>query len=362
MNVFIYPLPELDKIYFELDELYPPKIQYPPEADIYFLFLNQLKRNYNIVKKIDDADLAFIPIDYIRLIYFYANPHSDEFTTEFKKNKIEEFWNLYVVKHLHPIKIPHFILFNYVLFEVDFSGIPENIFILAYENKVTIRDINSLINNGTGNRIITIPYPLNENIIFKQKRLDKYYFEKQSDQKIIGTKQFDIGFFGSIDASRTESLYRSREFLLHFNKNNEFKYIKGEGTSADKFLLEIKYLFVLRGDTPTRLCFYQCFSYGVCPIIYESNYIEVYSNLILSDGIDLKNSILILPDIKENESAYDYNKKVSLILKQELFDTNNFLNRIENHKKIFESFNYFKEPLCDPIKNAMNLVKNREKP
>ena len=62
INIYIYTLEELENILYE-------KTNFPPEMDLFNLFSNQIKENYNIVKTIEDADLAFIPINYVKLIY-----------------------------------------------------------------------------------------------------------------------------------------------------------------------------------------------------------------------------------------------------------------------------------------------------
>jgi hypothetical protein len=197
---------------------------------------------------------------------------------------------------------------------------------------------------------------LNENGYYNQSKIINYYFENYATNDILIKKQYDIGFFGSI-CKRTENLYNYREFLLHFNKNLNFNYIRGSGDEAEKQLSNVKYLFVLRGDTPTRLCFYQCFAFGVCPIIYEDD-LSNYSKLLLSDNINILNSVLIIPNKEENMSSEQYCEIVEEILKKELSDENNYLDKIKNHQQIFDNFNYFKNPLCCPIKNAIEHIKS----
>ena len=64
INIYIYNLLELNEII-----LYYPEV--PPEMNLFTLFYNQLLKNYNIVNDINSADIAFIPIDYTKLIYTY---------------------------------------------------------------------------------------------------------------------------------------------------------------------------------------------------------------------------------------------------------------------------------------------------
>jgi hypothetical protein len=354
-KIYIYDLIDLNAILSNnVNEYY-----YVEEMNLYNLFLNQLKNNYMIVSTIDEADIAFIPIDYPKLIYtsnaLITNPDQLP-TASNKKALINFFWKNYVEKHIKTTSIPQFMLFSYVLFEIDFSIIPKNIYIVSYETKVTLMDTINTIDNGTANRMIMIPYILNKNDYRKQSKITNYHFNDYTNDDIVKTKQYDIGFFGTInlDILRTINLYNSRKFLLHFNDTSKFNYISGEGCDAEKNLYKIKYLFVLRGDTPTRLCFYQCFAFSICPIIYEKD-VETYSQLLLPN-INLLNSILIIPDIKDNISQIEYCKTVEGILEKELSDVSNYLNKIKYHKEIFDSLNYFKEPLANPIKNLITRL------
>ena len=364
-NLYIYRLEELENILYE-------NIIFPPEMNLFNLFSDQLKQNYNIVTTIEDAHLAFIPIDYVKLIYINNDNifrvklpslpiKPPTFGSKYKKDIISFFWKNYVEKHLFKTKIPHFILYSYVLFDIDVSDIPKNIYILSYENKVTLSNNKNVVDNGSFNRIIPIPYILNENKYFNQSKIINYYFENYTTNDILTEKKYDIGFFGSICKERTENLYNYREFLLSFNKNFNFKYIRDSGDKAENYLAKVKYLFVLRGDTPTRLCFYQCFAFGVCPIIYEKE-LTIYSNLLLSDNINILNSVLIIPNKEENMSSKQYAEIVEKIIEKEISSENNYLIKIKNHQKIFDNLNYFKNPLCYPIKNAIEYIKSLNNP
>ena len=95
-NIYIYNLVDLDLICSTFPTL-------EPEQDIFDHFLIQIKNNYNIVSNIEDADLAFIPIDFVKLIYW--SPHYDYSIVPegcpirprgtgkfYKENHIKYFW------------------------------------------------------------------------------------------------------------------------------------------------------------------------------------------------------------------------------------------------------------------------------
>jgi hypothetical protein len=367
-NIYIYDFTELNNI------LLKKTVYYPPEMNIFDHFLYQIKNNYNIVSNLEEADIAFIPIDFIRLIYIFKEcvfiepnnyelpPYPDPLGSESKKNIISYYWKKYVDKYLIKTNIPHFILYSYVLFDIDFSDIPRNIFILAYENYISFSTL-PMNNNKIDDRIIIIPYILNENVHFNQPKIINYYYHNNdNDNEILNEKIYDIGYFGCNihDSSkvRTPYLYKYREFLKYYNINNEINYIVDEGDKACDNLYKLKYLFVLRGDTPTRVCFYQCFAYGVCPIIYEKDFNDIYSKILLPNDIHIEDSLLILPDIEKYENTEKYCNIVDEIIKNELSNDMNYINKIKNHKLIFDHLNYFKTPICNPIQNVINHLVN----
>jgi hypothetical protein len=384
MKIYIYDLQELEKLISFYEEV-------PPEMNLFNHFKNQLINNYIIVENIHDSDIAFIPIDYTKLLYMYPTNTFNlpldfpnippTYGSTYKKDNIKYFWDKYVNEHLKEhLKIPHFILYSYVLFDIDFSAIPENIIIVSYENKVSLYNNLNPISNSN-HKFLVIPYILNENNIFNQHKITKYYVDDNNTCYYIN-KTFDIGFFGEIENIIDRPVLSYYRFILQIinftmdDKYKKYKYIIGNGSEADNNLKNIKYLFVLRGDTPTRLCFYQCFAYGVIPIIFESEK-ELYSNLMTT--VNILDSCLILPNyniaknnksnainiiniIKSNNdfkcNIKKYKNVIINILLNELKNKSNYLNKVKNHKIIFEELNYFYEPLAKPIKNILHKVKN----
>lgn len=362
MKIFIYKLTDLTNI------IKPNFRNCNPEMDLFDLFFEQLTENYDTVLDINDADIAFIPIDYTVLIYMdhfqiftqppeLLPPKPPPYGSESKGDIIKFFWEKYVNPELKDANIPHFMLYPYVLFDIDFSSIPENIYILSYEKRVTdSRQSITIYGNGTFNRMIVMPYILNEDPRFNHKKLTDYYFKHYSVDELLTEKRYDLGFFGSISKERTDVLYENRKFLLEFNQDNSFKYITGCGEHAESKIHEIKYLFVLRGDTPTRKCFYQCFALGCVPIIYETDFLETYSHLIMPSNIDLKESAVLLPNPESFETTTEHCNEVERILREELSDERNFLNGIKNHQTIFDNFNYFDHRVFYPIHNVLNRI------
>tara|TARA_R110002073_G_scaffold217844_3_gene378136 strand:- start:17834 stop:23827 length:5994 start_codon:yes stop_codon:yes gene_type:complete len=360
-NIYIYNLVELDFICSTF-----PILQ--PEQDIFDHFFIQIKNNYNIVSNIEDADIAFIPIDFVKLIYISPHhyysivpegcPNRPPGTGKIHKEiTIKYFWDNYVKNVLYNTSsIPHFIFYSYILFDIDFNYINKNITIFSYENVISMYKLNQPLK--TENKLQTIPYILNENKQFNQSKITTYNSQL--------SKNYDIGFFGSLDNTHLFSVNHSdlpsrpvllfyRDFINYIEFDNKITFIKDIGSNASKYLPNLKYLFVLRGDTVTRLAFYQCFAYNIVPIIFEAER-EVYGNL-LCPGINILNSCLILPNI-DDKLPQDYAIIAKEIIEKELSDDNNYFEKIKNHKEIFDNFNWFKEPLSKPVENIINYISN----
>jgi hypothetical protein len=379
IKIYIYNLVELNELM-----LYYPEV--PVEMNLYSLFYNQLLNNYTIVNDINCADIAFIPIDYTKILYRYPNnykhlpldfpPNPPTFGIKYKQNNIKYFWNNYVNNYLiKTTTIPHFMLFSYVLFDINFNTIPNNIIIIAYETKVSLYNIKYAIKNSNHN-IVMIPYILNKNEEYNQSKITQSLNSSNSNSNsnsnsssnsnnsinrtirnnIIINKKIEIGFFGDIsDTINRPILTYYRKIINILNSTNFSNYIINKGKYTEKYLPYIKYLFVLRGDTPTRLCFYQCFAFGVIPILYEDDF-KHYNNLIVS--VNLVDSVFIIPNKSDTITEEIYNSTIINMLQNELSNNDNYLTKVKNHKHIFDEFNYFTTPLCKPIENIIKKIKN----
>jgi hypothetical protein len=358
MKIFIYNIKELEKIMSFFESL-------PPEMDLYNIFLDKLKLKYEVVDDINESDIAFIPIDFIRLIYGSITPsnhnklfihlksydkYSDlipkvqppTFGVGYKENFIKFYWDNFIKNNVESnLKIPHFILYSYVLFETSFESIDKDIFILSYEDEVSFFNTTTTFKMGTYDRIITIPYVLNSNSLFSLPSIKKI---------ISCEKKYDLTFIGSLHSESRPLLNRIRSFILQLKTE---VYI-GSMLNIEEELMKTKYLFVLRGDTPTRISFYQCFAYNIVPILSEEELL-LYQKIFTKD-IDLKESCLVLPN-KEGISNIEYSKIVDEILTEELLDTNNYVNKIKNHETLFNQINYFSDK-CLPIEISMEKIKS----
>jgi hypothetical protein len=355
MKLFIYQFTEINNFIRYLTNVVP-------EMDIFGLFYSSLSKLYTIVYDIDHADIAFINIDIVRIIYCIVDEklidtnykplpyYSSTFSgVEAKKYIIDYYFNNIVNPIINRNKnIPTFMLYNYVLFDIDFSSVPEFVKILAYETKVSTFNSDDLLNNGTHNRTVMIPYILNDNRYFNQERIDKFNINYKY------TKQYNFGFFGCINNDNSRPILKKyRYFLKYMNFTRLGLCVFGSGKDAFNNMAKVKYLFVLRGDTITRLCFYQCFPFQVVPIVYETIATE-YSKLT---NIDIRESMLIIPDYNETKySIEEYSNIVENILYMEIKDTSNYYNKIKNHEMLFNQFNYYGNLEMGPIKNAINKI------
>jgi hypothetical protein len=261
-----------------------------------------------------------------------------------KDNFIKFFWNNFVKNNINSdLKIPHFILYSYVLFEISFEPIDKNIFILSYEDEVSFFNTTTTFKIGTHDRMITIPYVLNENIARSLFNMEKI---------VSCEKTRELTFIGALYSDNSEDrplIKRIRNFILLLNSE---VYI-GNMSNINQELMNTKYLFVLRGDTPTRVCFYQCLVYNIVPVIFEEE-LSLYQKIFTKD-IDLKESCLVLPN-KNGMSDIEYSKIVDNILHEELLDPNNYFNKIKNHERLFNQINYFSDE-CLPIEISMEKIK-----
>jgi hypothetical protein len=358
MKLYVYKLLELDNLMLFFDTV-------PPEMDLYDLFISKLKSNYEIVDDIENSDIAFIPIDFIKLIYgqikntqwhnFYTELLNAEkykeltppsqpptFGSDIKEKFIKFFWENYVKDFINlKSPVPHFILYSYVLFEISFEPIDKNVHILSYENEVSFFNKIQTYDKGTFNRMVTIPYILNSNPTYSLPKITKNFDVE---------KKYNISFIGNLYDENRPLLYLTRNFIVNLPFDVK---ISGSDNLMDT-LPKTKYLLVLRGDTPTRVSFYQSFAYKVVPIIFEKE-LKIYSQ-VLSDPNLIYESCFILPN-KNDLSDEEYLEIVTKILNDELSDNKNYLRKIKNHELIFNQINYFSEE-CLPVEISLQKIIN----
>ena len=359
MRIYTYKLPEYStdkETYKSNTRIY--EIQ-ETEDELY----KQIEK-HDMSTSVETADVAFIPISFTTILYLWNNTLIDTFvkeyphkslsignkSTECKKRIIEYYWNLYVQPHLPSDRsIAHFIVYPYVLFDIDFSSIPSDIQICAYETNVSEYGLQFTKDLGTYERMILIPYSLHSNKDLNQEKLLQY-------EGIISTKkEMTLGFFGSLSDKQRPVLTDHRSIITELTSCGTNIYIN---PSYNKDIQKkLKYLFVLRGDTPTRLCFYQCFAYNCVPIIYKRDYFE-YTKLF---SIDLAKYCVILPNYNKIESRKVYIEKLQKILELELSDPENYSTKVKDYAQIFDSIHYFTETISLPVTQMLSKVGSYKK-
>lgn len=348
MKLFIYKLDELTKLCSSFPEVVP-------EMRMFDCFLNNIQKYYEIVDIFEECDVAFLPIDFTKLIY--VSPHHKYSTVPpkcparpnphsliQKRDHIKYFWDMFVDPYTkNQLKLkPHFILYSYVLYEIDFYHIPKEVIIAAYETEVSHQnDINT---SKVNHDMIMIPYILNEDRLNSTRIIPKLYFDDLPEDIISNMKSIDVGFFGPISDDSRKILTQSRSFLKHLNPTG-YTYFSGDATTVNKNIYKIRYLFVLRGDTYTRRSFYQSFAYWCVPIIYATDATKYQK--VMPDGIDVKDVCLILPDNDKTDDC-EYAEIVNKILITELKNEENYLNKIKLFSDVFRAFNYFEANCCPP--------------
>jgi hypothetical protein len=281
------------------------------------------------------------------------------------RNKCKDNFNKFINKYkdiIFPINKNYYVISNksninydnYIkLYDANDYNIIENKLFTNIENKVNLYNHKKTVKNSN-HKILMIPYILNENKNYAQSKITKFFLNDNDD--IIKYKKFDLGFFGETNNNINRPILAYyRKIINIVNKNNFNNYIIDRDICAETNLPYIKYLFVLRGDTQTRLCFYQCFAFGVIPILYQDDF-KLYNNLILP--VNLSDSVFIIPNYTEDLNEEMYNNNIINMLKNELSNNDNYINKVKNHKIIFNELNYFTEPLCKPIENIINKIKN----
>ena len=184
----------------------------------------------------------FIPIDFTKLIYI--GPHHNYCDVppncpptpptngvKEKDTSIKYFWDMFVDPYLNCTKkTKHFMFYSFVLWDICFDYIPNEIEIFAYEDEISLSASTYFTNsyyikNNSNSLSINNNSELNQNVVLE-------YQTKQ--------KTHNLGFFGSMD--RTNYL-KNRSFLNHIST----PIIRDTGSNATKYLPHLKYVFVLRG-------------------------------------------------------------------------------------------------------------------
>lgn len=334
-----------------------PHTNFDECSEVEFLFMSEINK-FKITDNINEADVAYIPI-------FLASHYHMNRT---KQHAMDSFWHNYFNKIIAPEnvrkKIPHFVLYSYVLVDVDFSCIPKDIKILAYENEVTtIKNQSILSNNGCYDRIITIPYILGSQHSFSKKinSITSHIYDNCTEAEIINQykSRKALAFVGT-------DVKRSKFIEIRANIIKQLQTLFPEMITANPLEDDIdtpyknaKFALVLRGDTPTRKAFYTALSMSCIPIIFEKTMLH-YGELF-NGSLPIEDIVLTIPEYNEHDP--EYIQKITHIIDNAINDHDMQIKKIKLIKKIFSELNYFNNinNISAPIYNSILSVTGKHK-
>lgn len=307
-------------------------------TSIYTIFHENFVNHYTIVQNIEDADFAFIPFTIGSL---FVNKSIKEC-----KNIWLKIYNPIIHHHLLE-KIPHILIWGYVLYHIDLTFISDKIYIISLESKGE-----SSISNI--DKMVVVPYILDIQTHPSCKKLTKIsndklrlvYEDKQSD------RLYDIGYIGrTVDNTRNTII----DYL-----ENEFTIQKYKPTEKDPFEIykNTKFTLVLRGDTPTRKALFHSLAAGSIPIIYESC-LKEYDYIYFGMFESLKDVCVCIPD-HHNDISESYLANIKNIIKDSL---NNYHLDLDKFKEIFSRYNYYDtiNNISNPVYYSVNAIINKNK-
>jgi len=309
MRIYVYPTHEL---LFE----WP----YFQEATIVQdLFLSEIKS----CDSIDDADLAFFPLTLATAFQHQRSQH--HLATHVN---VQYEWRNKWSKFIQNKKIPHFVLCSYVLFNVKLDFLPPDFFVVSYECEVTLDIKGTLGNFGCGNRMVTIPY-----------------YVEESKSPLNTSKWHDVIFIGHFDHAQEH-----RKQLIQFLTPiyNVQCHVPVENMNYVKLYGQAKVGLVLRGDTPTRRAFYQCLLAGCCPLIYRHCLIH-YQNLFRGYYLPIEQMCLVISD-DGSDACIVLNEYLHSAQRQE-----EFLMLVKKHRFMLD-YNYKIQGVSAPIYYALRSM------
>ena len=278
-----------------------------PHVHIDRHFIWQLRGSSMLVDDIEEADVAYIPL-FLDSWYFLTadlenRPNNTwdatmEKTWDIMAETWDTKWEPQLASKEIRRKVPHFIIWSYVMYRSNFHFLPRDIHILAYENYgVTGEPDDISYDNGCADRCIVIPYPTFHS--WAGGYDGQSYFS--SIQGKVNLKSFlkrnFITMIGSMNRSTTLKRYREKPVrFLQKAYPKSFKTAKGEVHSKSNALIYRKSRFCIQlpGDTPTRNGFYESLLEGCTPIIYESS-LNVYG-MLYGGCLPISDMVIALPD------------------------------------------------------------------
>lgn len=316
LNIYIYNVPN---IYLEI----APRFE--ECTSVFTVFHESFLNQYNIVENIENADFAYIPFSIGSLFVIDS-------IEDCKKKWIE----LYepIINHNLLDKIPHILIWGYVLYHIDLTFISDKIYIVSLESEGE-----SSISND---RMLIVPYILDIQTHDSCTRLSKIDNDKISS--IYENKQldrlYDIGYVGrTVDNTRNTIIdYLENEFTI-------LKYIPSEEDPFEIYK-NTKFTLVLRGDTPTRKAFFHALAAGSIPIIYESC-LKEYDYIYFGMFESLRDLCICIPD-HHNDISESYLLYIKNLIRNSL---NNYNLHLDKFKELFSRYNYY-----DTINNISKPV------
>jgi hypothetical protein len=308
-------------------------------TSVFTMFHESFLNQYKIVDDIQNADFAYIP-------FTIGSLFVSKSIEECKIKWIETYKPH--IKHDLLDKIPHILIWGYVLYQIDLTFINSKIYIISLESKGE-----SSISNI--DRMLVVPYILDIQTHWccaKLTRIDNdklrlVYEDKQSE------RVYDISYVGrTFDKTRNVIIdYLENEFTIQ-------KYIPSE---MDPFEIykKTKLALILRGDTPTRKALFHAIAAGSIPIIFESC-LEEYDYMYFGMFESLRNICICIPDY-DNEINYElYLINIKIIIKVAL---NNYQLNPEKFKDIFRRYNYYEKTdgYSNPVYHSVNAILNKNK-
>lgn len=343
-TVYIYDIPEC---------MYVCKKNFDECCKTEDFFFNEINNKCTKTDDICKADFAYIPA--FLASFHYSNGRNQElFDNAWKKIKLvsEEIRN----------KIPHFVVYSYVLINISFECIPKDIKILSYESEVSVIQSNKshdrLVNNGCHNRIIVIPYILDTQPGYSNtvEQITRHIFHDLTIEEsisIFSKRKSSLVFIGS-NEHRTHFIKDRENLVLKlksvFGDDLDIKHPKENITSS---YVNAKFALILRGDTPTRKAFYTALSMGCIPIIFEECLLH-YSD-IFNGSLPIEDVVITIPKYKNTK---EYFIQVKDIIENSIKDTDKQYQRLQLIRNVFNKLNYYAHDhdISNPVYQSIHSV------
>jgi hypothetical protein len=292
------------------------------------IFENEIKR-FPKADNIFEADIAFFPLTLATAFQHQRSPH----LPLSKQPNLQYLWRTVYSKRIADKetrkKVPHFMLFPYVLFNVNVSFIPDDIFILCYETEVTVDIYGTLANFGCLDRMITIPYFASSLHSFPTTSRKRCCF---------------VGHLNHAEPFRNKLV---NIFKKHFQLE---LHEPSKGMNYSTLYASYELALVLRGDTPTRNAFYQAIQANTVPVIYR--HCLVHYGHLYGGSIPIHDMCLVLPDDGTEEEIV---RAVTMFLESKYCHAFATLCKFRN----MLSYTHHTQGVVSPVYHALKTIPNK---